>query len=345
MTDVETILEVRDARRHYAKDAPALERASLDLKRGELLALLGPSGSGKSTLLRCIAGLERLDAGTIRQGETVWGAPGMHLPPETRRVGMVFQDYALFPHMTALANVAFGLSGPGRHDRAMAQLEAAELAHKAKAYPHELSGGEQQRVALARALAPEPAIVLLDEPFSGLDRRLRSELRDRTRDRLKQSGTAALLVTHDAEEAFALADEIALMDQGCIVQTGTPDDVWLNPVSAVAARLVGDVCVYSGRVENGGVETPLGRAETDLATGSAVDVLVRPEGIALSAAPNSALIVKRRRMSGARIRFEIAAPDGSLWIADAQSPSPIGEGDPVDIVLDPRLTRIVERPA
>ncbi len=342
MSGQETILEVRDARRRYSADATALENAGLDLKAGCILALLGPSGSGKSTLLRAIAGLEKLDAGTIRQGETLWSGPGTHLPPEARRIGMVFQDYALFPHMTALANVAFGLTGPGKRERAMAQLAAAELGHKSKAYPHELSGGEQQRVALARALAPEPAIILLDEPFSGLDRRLRGELRDRTRDRLKQAGTTALLVTHDADEAFAVADEIALMDAGHIVQTGTPDHVWLNPVSAVAARLVGDVNIHHGRCADGQVDMPLGRvAAGDHADGDNVDVLIRPEAITVSADAAGAWSVAHCRTVGGQHTLRLVAGDGSLWTAYTKSPSPIGEGDTVSVVLDPQFIRVV----
>lgn len=340
----EVILEVRGAQRHYTADAPALADASLDLKAGQLLALLGPSGSGKSTLLRCIAGLERLDAGTIRQGETLWGGPGTHLAPEARRAGMVFQDYALFPHMTALANVAFGLKGPNKRARAAAQLEAAELGHKADAFPHELSGGEQQRVALARALAPEPAIILLDEPFSGLDRRLRAELRERTLDRLKQAGTAALLVTHDAEEAFALADEIALMDAGRIVQTGTPDEVWLNPVSAAAARLVGDVGVHSGIVTAGLVNTPLGNLPSDLPDGRAVHALFRPEALHVIADSDGPLRVTRRRPTGGQLSLVLTAADGSQWTAQTTSPSPIGEGDRVRVELNPQFLRVVPAP-
>ena len=211
MTQAQTVLSIRGAEHRYRADHAALAGADLDLRAGHITALLGPSGSGKSTLLRAIAGLERLDAGSIRLGETIWDDKQIHLPPEARRVGMVFQDYALFPHMTALANVAFGLSGADKKAHALAQLEVAELGHRAKAYPHELSGGEQQRVALARALAPHPAVVLLDEPFSGLDRRLRGELRERTVDTLRAARTTALIVTHDAEEAMAVADELAFV--------------------------------------------------------------------------------------------------------------------------------------
>ena len=199
MTDTHTRrgLSIRGAQRRYVKETAALAGADLDLEPGKITALLGPSGSGKSTLLRAIAGLERLDGGEIRLGDTVWAGPGRHLAPERRRVGMVFQDYALFPHLDALANVAFGLKGPDAKAIAMAQLEAAELGHKAKAFPHELSGGEQQRVALARAFAMEPALLFADEPTGSLDRANGDQVAEMLFDLNRDHGTALVLVTHD----------------------------------------------------------------------------------------------------------------------------------------------------
>jgi iron(III) transport system ATP-binding protein len=345
MSDGQTILRVRGAERHFGPDLPALNGADLDLHAGRITALLGPSGSGKSTLLRAIAGLERLDAGQITCLDQAWDDGAEHLAPEKRRAGMVFQDYALFPHMTALANIAFGLSGGDKNKRAQAQLAAVELGHKAGAYPHELSGGEQQRIALARALAPSPAIMLLDEPFSGLDRRLRRDLRDQTVQILRSARTAALIVTHDADEAFAVADELALMESGRIVQCGAPDAVWLDPVSASAARLVGDVDVCGGIVRKGGVETPLGRVEAGShVEGSAVDVLIRPEAISLSADAGGTLVVQHARPLGARIQLVVRAADGSQWTAQTLSPSPIGEGDKVSVTLNARFVRVVAAP-
>ena len=342
MSQYRSVLKIRGAERHYTRGHAALSGADLDLHAGRITALLGPSGSGKSTLLRAIAGLERLDAGTIALGKAVWSSGKAHLPPEKRRVGMVFQDYALFPHMTALANVAFGLTGKDAKQRAMAQLDAAELAHKAQAYPHELSGGEQQRVALARALAPAPAIVLLDEPFSGLDRRLRGELRERTVDTLRKAGATALIVTHDAEEAMAVADELALMEAGQVIQTGEPDQVWFHPVSAVAARLLGDVDVVAARIRNGQAETPLGTVAADhLPDGGNADVLIRPRAILLSGQPDGAFMVKRRRPAGSHIVMDVEDATGRIWTAHTLSPSPIGEGDRVGVTLDPRFVSVV----
>lgn len=345
MSQTQTVLSVRGAQRRYVKKGQAaLASADLDLHAGRITALLGPSGSGKSTLLRAIAGLERLDGGEIRLGDTVWSGTGTHVPPETRRVGMVFQDYALFPHLDALSNVAFGLKGPDAKAIAQAQLEAAELGHKAKAYPHELSGGEQQRVALARALAPSPAIILLDEPFSGLDRRLRHELRERTVQTLKAAGATAMIVTHDAEEAMAVADELALMDGGRVIQTGSPEEVWMRPVSAMAARLLGDVEIIESGVDNGRADTPFGAVNAaGFEDGDTVHVLIRPQAFSLSLAEDGAFTVTRRRSAGTHLVMDFApvAGDTPHWHAHTASPSPIGEGDTVSVELDPAFVTVV----
>lgn len=342
MADTRTVLSIRGAQRRYVRGQAALDGADLDLHAGRITALLGPSGSGKSTLLRAIAGLERLDGGEIRLGDTVWSGPKTHRPPEARRVGMVFQDYALFPHLTALANVAFGLKGPDAAARAQAQLDAAELGHKAKSYPHELSGGEQQRVALARALAPSPAIVLMDEPFSGLDRRLRHELRDRTVDTLRAAGATALIVTHDADEAMALADELALMESGKVIQTGPPDTVWMGPVNAVAARLLGDVEVIEARAETGRAGTPLGFVDAPgFADGTPLHVLIRPQAIVLALTEDGGFTVTRRRFAGTHLEIGLADASGRRWHSHIPAPSPIGEGDRVSVMLDPAYVTVV----
>ncbi len=347
MSTTQTVLSVRGAQRRYLKKGQAaLASADLDLHAGRITALLGPSGSGKSTLLRAIAGLERLDGGEIRLGDTVWSNGGTHVPPEARRVGMVFQDYALFPHLDALSNVAFGLKGKDAKKIAQAQLEAAELGHKAKAFPHELSGGEQQRVALARALAPSPAVILLDEPFSGLDRRLRHELRDRTVQTLKAAGATAMIVTHDAEEAMAVADELALMEGGRVIQTGTPDEVWMRPVSAVAARLLGDVEIIESTVANGRADTPFGAVDAHaFETGETVHALIRPQAFGLSLAEDGAFTITRRRSAGTHLVFEFGLSEGgdTHWHAHTASPSPLHEGDRVSVSLDPAYLSVVRR--
>ena len=335
-----TDLTVRGACRTFAGEHAALKGADLDLQPGQVTALLGPSGSGKSTLLRALAGLEQLDSGVIRLGDTAWSQPGTHLPPEQRKVGLVFQDYALFPHMNALDNVAFGLSGADRKARALAQLEAAELADKARKFPHELSGGEQQRVALARALAPKPQIMLLDEPFSGLDRRLRSAVRARTVEALKAAGTAALIVTHDAEEALDVADTLALMLDGVIVQTGTPEEVWFQPVSAAAARLVGDANIVPGKVQGGQVKSLFGPIECDaFEDGAGVEIIIRPAGIGL--AEGDAFEVTDSRYTGAERQLTLRAADGSLWQANAPAHIALKAGARTGLALDRQFVHIV----
>ena len=328
-------------KRYRGGERPALAGVDLDLTPGAVTALLGPSGSGKSTLLRAIAGLEELDAGEIRAGEEIWSGPGRHRPPEDRRIGMVFQDYALFPHLTALDNVGFGLRGADRRARAMAALEAAELGAKARAYPHELSGGEQQRVALARALAPRPDLVLLDEPFSGLDRRLRGELRERTLAALKSAGAASLIVTHDAEEAMACADRLALMREGRLIQTGVPAEVYLGPESEAAARLLGEVNIWSGAAEGGRLTTPVGDLATDAPDGSRLTALIRPEGLTLQAEADGPLTVLAARSLGADILVRFTAPDGSEWTARLRPPAGFAPGDGVTAILDPVFARLI----
>src|SRR5918994_5537781 len=216
----------------------AVAAASLEVGRGEFVALLGPSGCGKTTLLRLIAGFEAPDDGTVRIGEHVV-AGGTWIPPERRHVGMVFQDYALFPHLSVARNVGYGLARRERDRRVREALELVGLAGHGERFPHELSGGQQQRVALARALAPEPSVVLLDEPWSNIDPVLRDSMRDELAAILRRVGVTVVLVTHDREEAFSLADRIALMRAGTIVQAGTAEDVYFAPASRWAAEFVG----------------------------------------------------------------------------------------------------------
>ena len=263
----------------------AVDDFSLSVEQGEIVCLLGPSGCGKTTVLRLAAGLEHLQSGTIRLGgETVAGG-GRELPPEARSVGLVFQDYALFPHLSALDNVTFGLRGRPARERERRGLEVLELvgmAGFAAAFPHTLSGGQQQRVALARALAPAPKILLLDEPFSGLDSQLRNRVRDQTLHILKAAGTSSLVVTHDPEEAMFIADRIALMRAGRIEQCGQPESLYRRPNSAFVAGFFGDINRLEGVISDHRVATPLGDLSGgELPEGTAVEVLIRPEAIRL----------------------------------------------------------------
>lgn len=259
----------------------AVVDADLSVAPGELMALLGPSGSGKTTLLRAIAGFERPDAGTIRiAGREVVG-PRAWVEPEHRRVGMVFQHGALFPHLTALANVGFGASNIRRAEELLALVG---LSGRAGAYPHELSGGERQRVALARALGPQPAVVLLDEPFASLDPTLRESLRGEVARILREAGATALLVTHDQEEALSVADRVAVMRAGRIEQHGAADEVYLRPNSRWVAEFVGDADLLPGTAAGGLVDCELGRLESLPGLDGAVEVVIRPEHVALEPA-------------------------------------------------------------
>ena len=253
---------------------------SLTVAAGQVTCLLGPSGCGKSTTLRMIAGVENPDHGTIRiDGETVCDNR-LHLPPESRGIGLMFQDFALFPHLSVEKNVAFGLHGDAAKKAARVGelLERVNLAGFGKKHPHELSGGEQQRVALARALAPRPRIMLMDEPFSGLDNRLRDGIRDTTLEVLKDEGAAVLLVTHEPDEALRMADEIALMRDGQIVQRGSPYNIYNAPVDRAAAAFFSDINVIEGVSKGALTQTPFGAFLTPgHADGGKVEIVIRPQ--------------------------------------------------------------------
>ena len=274
-----------EAVRHRYGGTQAVDGVSVAVAPGEVVCLLGPSGCGKTTVLRLAAGLETLQEGEIRLAGAVVAGNGVEVPPERRGVGLVFQDYALFPHLDVIENVAFGLSGASaapRRVRAEEVLALVGMAEYARAYPHELSGGQQQRVALARALAPRPRVVLLDEPYSGLDARLRDRVRDEVLHILKASGSACLMVTHDSEEAMFMADRIAVMRDGRIVQEGTPVELYCEPVNAFVASFFGEVNRIEGEVRAGSVDTPLGAIPArGLPEGTRATVVVRPEGVAI----------------------------------------------------------------
>jgi iron(III) transport system ATP-binding protein len=270
----------------------AVDSVSLRVEAGQVLALLGKSGSGKSTLLRLFAGLEGVSAGEILAGGERVSWPRHAMPPEQRGLGMVFQDYALFPHLNATANVAFGLQAMGKANAkglALEWLTKVGLKDRAAYFPHQLSGGEQQRVALARALAPQPKAVLMDEPFSGLDPHLRADLQRTMLAALREAGVAALIVSHDTEEALGIADQVAIMDHGQIIQSGTPGDVYNAPVSLEAARALGSVWATTGTAHDGSCQTPFGTFPTSL-TGQVV-VAARPDATQIASNQDGQFIV------------------------------------------------------
>ena len=272
-------LEVGGLTRRFG-GVSVVDDLSLTVAAGQVTCLLGPSGCGKSTTLRMIAGVERPDSGVIRiDGRAVWG-DGASVPPEARSVGLMFQDFALFPHLTVAQNVGFGLTGDKRSRAARVGelLDRVNLTGFAAKYPHALSGGEQQRVALARALAPRPRVMLMDEPFSGLDNRLRDGIRDSTLEVLKEEGAAVLLVTHEPDEAMRMGDEIALMRAGRIVQQGAPYNIYNAPSDRAAAAFFSDINVIRGVSRGALTETPFGAFLTPgHPEGAEVEIVIRPQ--------------------------------------------------------------------
>ena len=282
MTDTTPRLEIKNLKRSYGGRA-VVDDVSLRIMPGQVTCLLGPSGCGKSTTLRMIAGVEMQDSGTIHVDGKLICDTVFRVPPERREIGLMFQDFALFPHLSVADNVGFGLktgTKAERRTRIEELLERVDLLRFIDGYPHQLSGGEQQRVALARALAPRPKIMLMDEPFSGLDNRLRDDIRDETLGILKEEGTAVLLVTHEPEEAMRMADEIALMRDGKIVQQGAPYNVYTRPIDRASVAFFSDANVLRAEVEGALAQTPFGRfLAPGVPDGTKVDIVFRPQHV------------------------------------------------------------------
>ena len=332
--------------RHSYGSRQVVHDLSLSIADGELLCLLGPSGCGKTTTLRIAAGLEEPSAGTVWVGDRVVAGRDTFIAPEQRGIGFLFQDYALFPHLTVLENVRFGMAHLPKAEgveTAVAALKRVGMESYAGVYPHTLSGGQQQRVGLARALAPRPRLMLLDEPFSGLDKRLRDQVRDQTLHLLKDSGVSTLMVTHDPEEAMFMADTIALMRDGHVEQIGNPVELYCRPRTAFAARFFGEVNSLPARAAAGRVETPLGTYEAPAgAADGPVEVLIRPEALRLEAVqdgddPAVAATVVESRMLGrsSLVHLRIDAGGAALHLHSRMPglflPPP---GEPLAVVPD-----------
>lgn len=313
----------------------AVRGVALAVREGELVALLGPSGCGKTTTLRLIAGFEAPDAGVIEIAGQVVADDRRITPPERRRVGMVFQDYALFPHLTVGQNVAFGIARePDRRERVADALTQVGLDGLAERMPHQLSGGQQQRVALARALAPRPDLILLDEPFSNLDPHLRAQVRDEVRVILRRANATALLVTHDQEEALTLADQVAVMFAGRIAQLAPPETIYHRPVDRAVAGFIGDAQFLPGHAQGGRVETALGSLPLANDSIGTVDALIRPEMIAVD--PEGTVggvpgIVRRRQFSGRDLLLGIEVGQGERIDARVDNQATYQPGDPVRV--------------
>ena len=337
--------------RHFGA-VRALDGLTVDVAPGELVALLGPSGCGKTTALRILAGFETADSGTV----TVDGKEISHIPASRRDMGMVFQSYSLFPNMSALDNVGFGLrlrkkSGAERKRRAGELLDMVGLAKQAGQFPHQLSGGQQQRVALARALAIEPRVLLLDEPLSALDAKVRLQLRDQIRALQQRLGTTTLFVTHDQEEALSMSDRVGVMKDGKLEQIATPSELYSEPATAFVAEFVGTMNRIPGRLDGTGDRVsavgqtvPVIGGAADALAGD-VDVLVRPEGLNITAGPNGNGIVADRTFLGSTTRISVLL-DGDHMVKVDQ-PSTVAAGLPpgtsVQISLPDRAVLVSER--
>jgi iron(III) transport system ATP-binding protein len=304
-------------KRFGADRPPATDGLSFTVESGRILALLGPSGCGKTTTLRLIAGFETPDQGRIAiAGQTVADAHrGIHVEPEARGVGVVFQDYALFPHLTIAQNVGFGLERTSRSERRarVAQvLDLVGLTDFAERYPHELSGGQQQRVAVARALAPAPTLILLDEPFSNLDADLRAQMRDEVEKILRATGTTAIFVTHDQEEAFTIADQVGVLDQGRLEQVGAPEVIYHNPATPFVAEFVGAADFLPGLVSREGIVTEIGVFGNlnGRALGSRVRVMIRPDDVTFVPDAAGEAVIVRRYFRGSENLYCLDLPSG-----------------------------------
>lgn len=335
----------------YGGGLNAVDRVSFSVAPGEFLCLLGPSGCGKTTCLRIAAGLNDLAQGEVRLGGKVVSSRSVRVPPEARSVGLMFQDFALFPHMNVAANVGFGKTrGRDKGPSIEELLERLDLLQHAKSLPHELSGGQQQRVALARALAAGPDVLLLDEPFSGLDPSLRARVRDDTLHIIKETGTTALMVTHDPDEALFMADRLAVMRQGRIAQIGSPNELFFNPVDAFVAQFFGETNLVDGFVDQGWVVTDLGRLrQTKLPERSRLEVLIRPEAIHLCQieGPGMPVVeVEASRQLGRQsmIHMALATAQGNLHLhcrMDGQFLP--GPGERFGIGINPDLVYVFEK--
>jgi len=331
------LLEVEDLRHAYG-DQEVVRDLSFSLAHGAIGCLLGPSGCGKTTVLRCIAGFEGIREGEIRIASRIVSGAGMMVPPEKRRIGMVFQDYALFPHLSVAGNIAFGLHAlppAERRARAAGMAELVGLSGALDKYPHEISGGQQQRVALARALAPRPELLLLDEPFSNLDVDLRERLSLEVRDIIKASGATAVLVTHDQQEAFAMADEIGVLHEGRIQQWDSPYNLYHRPANRFVADFVGQGVFLPAKALNGRqLEIELGVLHGDSQGIENLEVLLRPDDVVHDdAAPTQAEVV-HKAFRGAEILYTLRLASGRKVLALVPSHHNHALGEKIGIRLD-----------
>ena len=344
-----TVLELRKVTCAYEAGRPAISDISLCARKGEILCLLGPSGCGKTTTLRVIAGFEPVVGGEVYLEGQLVSAAGLVVPTEQRRVGMVFQEYALFPHLRVTENIAFGLqhlSADQRTTQVHAMLAMTGLIGFERRYPHELSGGQQQRVALARALAQKPVILLLDEPFSNLDPDMTGKMRQDLHDLLRRTNTTAILVTHDHDEAFAMADRVAVLNNGCLEQFDTPEAIYHMPSTPFVADFVGQADFIPGIVENGKVLTEIGEFPNQIGYqgGARVVVMIRPDDIHVIPAQDCTARILARQFRGSENLYTIGLPSGHVVHSSEASTSVYPVGTRVALEVIATHTVLFEQP-
>lgn len=345
MAEVAFVL-LKNVTKIFNGSVKAISDLTIMVRKGEFFSLLGPSGCGKTTILRLIAGLESPDSGEIFIGGRKVAGNDTWIEPEKRGVGFVFQDYALFPHMTVFENVAFGIRGVSKNEKrrkVMEMLELVGMSDMADRYPHELSGGQQQRVALARALAPSPKVILLDEPFSNLDPELRLQLRTETKRILKEKGITTILVTHDQEEAFSLSDRVGVVNQGRLEQVGTPEEIYHQPATRFVANFVGGANFVSGKIKEGSVISDIGVFKYDGAMSStAVDVelMIRPEDVGFTLDPSGDAVVVDAQFLGPKIIYRLRVINDKIIHSIQPSTNLISVGSKVKISIDPERIKV-----
>jgi len=324
----------------FFENVKAVCDLTFSIMEGEFFSLLGPSGCGKTTTLRLIAGLDRPNSGVVTIGQEIVANDKVWVVPEKRGIGIVFQDYALFPHMTVYQNIAFGLKGFSREEirnRVMHILAVVGLIGLGERYPHELSGGQCQRVALARSLAPSPKVILLDEPFSNLDADLREELRIETKCILKENGTTTILVTHDQEEAFSLSDRVGVLNQGRLEQIGTPAEIYHRPSSRFVADFVGKADFITGIVDKGMVLSGIWKLPVSCekeTVAREVDLMIRPDDVDFVVDPSGNAIITEARFLGASIMYKLQLADGIIIHSLKPSTQVISPGTRVHLSVD-----------
>lgn len=334
----QAILDLQNVTKQFAESAfPAVDNVSLTLQQGDILGLLGPSGCGKTTLLRMIAGFERSQAGEIKIGGQIVCNSSTCIPAERRDIGVVFQDYALFPHLNVTENVAFGLKHFSKQQiqkRIAEVINLVRLEGLEKRYPYELSGGQQQRVALARALAPQPQLMLLDEPLSNLDIQVRLRLREEVRDILKAAGTSAIFVTHDQEEALAISDIVGVMRQGLLEQIGTPEEIYTHPASRFVAEFVTQANFLPARRQGNLWETEIGSFElTANHTNDSGEIMIRQEDFILKPSSDAPVVVRTRRFLGREYQYCLQTPSGKEIHARTMTDMALPVGTKVELSI------------